>query len=641
VSETADPNYTAVIGGDCAPDGSITLAATDVKTCTITNTFKAPKLTVQKLVSNAGGGTKQPGDFPLFLDGTTPVTNNQQITTTVGPHTVSETTDPNYTAVIGGDCAANGSITLAAGDVKTCTITNTFKAPKLTVQKLVNNAGGGTKQPGDFSLFVDGTPVTNNQQITTTVGPHTVSETTDPNYTAAITGDCAANGSITLAAGDVKTCTITNTFNAPATATLTVVKHVVNNNGGTKNAGNFTMQVTGSGASPSSFPGSESGTTVTLNAGAYSVGEVAVANYFATLSADCSGTIAAGETRTCTVTNNDFRPAPPTFCQKTAVTSLLSPSNRRFLNNKGIDNLVRVDLGESIQNAVDTAADTNGDGYILIGVIANATGALGGHTSQTVVINRAYALPFALIGCSVTLHDPNRGDGQPTARIAASASSPTTPNNPANILVMDLHASDSDAAGWLVEGNGRELRNVSVSGNAAGISVVGDRNTVHNAVVYGNQGIGISVLGHDNLLDTPDVTKSASHGIQVTGDRNQVLKALAGDKDKGNQDDGIRVDGVGNLLQDNRANANGGKGFDVSGGTGAAPNRLKNNQSNSAGSGTDNGGGEYVLLNYVKNDGGGNKADGIVVPKTSAPVKCPTFPATNATVNFPSASVCE
>ena len=126
----------------------------------------------------------------------------------------------NYTAgSIGGDCAADGTITLLPGDVKTCTITNTFKAPKLTVQKLVNNAGGGTKQPGDFSLVVDGNPVTNNQQITTTVGPHTVSETPDPNYTAVIGGDCAANGSITLAAGDVKNCTITNTFNSAPTAT--------------------------------------------------------------------------------------------------------------------------------------------------------------------------------------------------------------------------------------------------------------------------------------------------------------------------------------------------------------------------------------------------------------------------------------
>ena len=192
-----------------------------------------------------------------------------------------------------------------------------------------------------------------------------------------------------------------------------------------------------------------------------------------------------------------------------------------------------------------------------------ATGALGGHTIQTVTINRAYTLPFGLIGCSVTLHDPNRSDGQPTARIAASASSPTTPNNPANILVMDLHANDSDAAGWLVEGNGRELRNVSVSGNATGISVVGRPQHAAQRRGVGNQGIGISVLGQQQLLDTPNVTKSASHGIQVTGDRNQVLKALAGDKDKGNQGDGIRVGGVGNLLQDNRANANGGNGFDV------------------------------------------------------------------------------
>ena len=117
----------------------------------------------------------------------------------------------------------------------------------------------------------------------------------------------------------------------------------------------------------------------------------------------------------------------------------------------------------------------------------------------------------------------------------------------------------------------------------------------------------------------------------------QVLNAIAGDKDKGNQGDGIRVGGVGNLLQDNRANANGGSGLTRCG-TSVGPNRLKNNQSNPAASGTENGGGEYVLLNYVKNDGGGNRADGIVVPKTPAPVKCPAFPAANATVNFPSAS---
>src|SRR5262249_48358433 len=59
-------------------------------------------------------------------------------------------------------------------------------------------------------------------------------------------------------------------------------------------------------AAPSSFPGAESpGTQVALNAGAYSVAESAKAGYDATLSPDCSGTIAVGQTKTCTITNND------------------------------------------------------------------------------------------------------------------------------------------------------------------------------------------------------------------------------------------------------------------------------------------------------------------------------------------------
>jgi len=57
---------------------------------------------------------------------------------TVGSHTVGETAGTgtsltDYVTTIGGDCAANGSITLAAGDNKTCTITNTRKTYKVIV----------------------------------------------------------------------------------------------------------------------------------------------------------------------------------------------------------------------------------------------------------------------------------------------------------------------------------------------------------------------------------------------------------------------------------------------------------------------------------------------------------------------------
>jgi hypothetical protein len=45
VSETAGrdtrlDDYIVVIGGDCAPDGTVTLVRGDVKACTITNTRK-------------------------------------------------------------------------------------------------------------------------------------------------------------------------------------------------------------------------------------------------------------------------------------------------------------------------------------------------------------------------------------------------------------------------------------------------------------------------------------------------------------------------------------------------------------------------------------------------------------------------
>ncbi|MGH2722165.1 MAG: hypothetical protein ACRDJO_11270, partial [Actinomycetota bacterium] len=55
-----------------------------------------------------------------------------------------------------------------------------------------------------------------------------------------------------------------------------------------------------------SFPGSEKGTTVALNAGEYKVDEVADAGYAKSLGAGCTGTIAVGEEKTCVVTNDDI-----------------------------------------------------------------------------------------------------------------------------------------------------------------------------------------------------------------------------------------------------------------------------------------------------------------------------------------------
>lgn len=94
----------------------------------------------------------------------------------------------------------------------------------------------------------------------------------------------------------------------PTTGTLIVKKHVINDDGGTSVASDFTMNVTGTNVSNPSFAGDENGVTVTLDAGSYNVDETVHSDYAETKSADCSGTIAAGETKTCTITNNDIAP---------------------------------------------------------------------------------------------------------------------------------------------------------------------------------------------------------------------------------------------------------------------------------------------------------------------------------------------
>ncbi len=100
---------------------------------------------------------------------------------------------------------------LAFGHTVT-TDSNTISVPPVTTTlTVVKVVVGGSKVISDFSLFIDGGAVTSGAVNTVAAGLHTVSETADSGYTSAITGDCAADGTITLTLGDARICTITNT----------------------------------------------------------------------------------------------------------------------------------------------------------------------------------------------------------------------------------------------------------------------------------------------------------------------------------------------------------------------------------------------------------------------------------------------
>ena len=175
-----------------------------------------PILTVTKVVVNDDGGTAVVEDFTLLIDGAA-VSSGAAVVVAPGDHVVSESGGPaGYTGTIGGDCAADGTVTAAASESKSCTITNDDVAPTLTVTKVVINDDGGSAIIEDFTLLVDGVAVTSGVPVTLVAGPHIVSETGGPGgYGAMIDGDCAPDGSVALAPGDEQACTITNNDAGP------------------------------------------------------------------------------------------------------------------------------------------------------------------------------------------------------------------------------------------------------------------------------------------------------------------------------------------------------------------------------------------------------------------------------------------
>jgi len=340
LSESAGPSgYTAsawTCTNSVTVNGSnqITLGLGQTTVCSITNTAVAPTLKLVKTVTNDNGGNKNPVDWTLTATGTNGFSDAGNSTTfhTVNAgvgYVLSESVVAGYTAgawSCPGGTLVGSTITLSLGQNITCTINNDDNAPSLTLNKITNYSYGGTAPESSWTLTADGGAAgtlsgpgaAGSADVvsgtTFQAGTYALSESAAPfGYTNGASYSCVKNGggavlgnSITLAVGDTAICSITNTDIAPR---LTIIKNVINDDGNVAVADDFTMLVSGVSVSTASFQGSEVGDTITLSAGVYSVDEGDHAGYIKTLSADCSGTIGVGETKTCTITNNDI-PSP-------------------------------------------------------------------------------------------------------------------------------------------------------------------------------------------------------------------------------------------------------------------------------------------------------------------------------------------
>lgn len=375
---TSRSGYTTVISGDCDAAGSVTVVAAETAHCTVTNTRIPPAttLTVRKVCFPVGdSGHFKVGIFRidghpvhravLTCHGTTGAVPVHPGTYVVRERGADGTDLSDYNRFIGGDCLSNGTVTLQAGDHGRCRIANVHKGTppqpaELTVIKMCVPADDG----GRFNLTVDGqteTDVACGQSfgpVAVPAGQHHVSEsagtgTSLGDYTTTTGGACAADGSVTLAAGQQATCTITNvrTGTSPPeppdeTGTVEVQKQC--RPAGTK--GNFQLEIDqhifhlacGDSTGP-----------VVIPVGDHRVGEVAVARvtsrFRTTIGGDCapsgSFTLSAGQHVTCTVTNTLVPPEPP--LKPPSACYVLSATPRTATAGTRVRVVARVHLGRT------------------------------------------------------------------------------------------------------------------------------------------------------------------------------------------------------------------------------------------------------------------------------------------------------
>jgi uncharacterized repeat protein (TIGR01451 family) len=304
-----------------------------------------------------------------------------------------------------GTSTATGidNLEIRSGLETVCTFNDSLAQGTLRVIKTVVNDNGGTLAAGAFTVHVKsggndiaGSPAAGvagpaGRDYTLAPGTYVVSEDTPPAGYAqtSIVCDGVASDTVAVVANATRTCTITNN---DVSAKLIVIKNVVNDEAGTSVASDFTMSVTGASPSPASFPGAGApGTQVLLNPGAYSVSETNPAGYSGSFSTDCAGSIALGETKTCTVTNSDNDTPSSIVVTKTAdPTSLPEPGgNASFSvsvkNTSAVDSVTITSLTDDVYGDLDGKGTCDVPQTIAAGATYSCsfTGAVSGNTGST------------------------------------------------------------------------------------------------------------------------------------------------------------------------------------------------------------------------------------------------------------------
>ncbi|GEM_PF-597081 len=451
ISVVSDPDYTLSFGGDCDTSGSVTLASGQSKSCTVLEDDHVilpttGTITPNVVVVNDNGGSKVVSDFSIFINNEVAISGVSR-EVVPGVYTITENPDALYSTTFSGGCTADGSISVAAGENKVCTITNDDIPPPsegtLSVSVTVTNDYGGTKHISDFSFAVDGTRVTLDTPTLFPSGVHHVSASPLDTYTATFSGDCNAAGSVTVATGS-SSCIIALHDKAPTQGTqgggsLTVSVTVINDNGGAKTVSDFPIALDGKDIF--------SGVATTVPAGTFLVSEVVNPTYHVSFGGDCDASgnvsVASGENKVCTITNDDIAPPPSTG--KITVRILVINDNDGTKSVAGFPAYVDTELVSS-----DVAVDVEPGTHFITeisdpGYAHTFSGTCGNAGSVTVAAGETLV-------CTITNNDSPNLITNPSVEIAS-----TTKNGQANGLPLGWYkggyGTNNRILGYPVPGN--------------------------------------------------------------------------------------------------------------------------------------------------------------------------------------------
>ncbi|MBY4678276.1 prealbumin-like fold domain-containing protein [Marinobacterium arenosum] len=332
LSESGPSGYSAsswsCVGGTQQDGDTISVGLGESATCTIVNDDVPPSLTLIKQVINDNGGTALVTDWTLFANGPTGFSGTSGVSSdagfSAGSYDLSESGPANYSAsdwsCVGGSQQDGDTINLGLGESATCTIVNDDNPPSLTLIKEVINDNGGTAVVTDWTLTASGpsgfsgtSGVSGGADFV--AGSYDLSESGPSGYSASdwscVGGSQLDGDTISVGLGESATCTIVNDDNPPS---LTLIKQVINDNGGTAVVTDWTLFANGpTGFSGTSGVSSDAG----FSAGSYDLSESGPANYSAS-DWSCVGgsqqdgdtiSLGLGESATCTIVNDDNPPS--------------------------------------------------------------------------------------------------------------------------------------------------------------------------------------------------------------------------------------------------------------------------------------------------------------------------------------------